>query len=608
MKNRPFDPPPSREPSTQPRGMAARCRALLESRAAPWLGLLILVVLSGPALFVGWLHDDFIHRQMLSGPDPDLRRQADDLYCFSGGPAGLAPPAADPWWRSAQMTTCFFRPLSSLTLALDHQVFASQPLLAHLHGLLWFLVLLGGVYRLAALLFDRPTARLALFIYGVSGFSGTPVAWLAARHTLVSAALSTWGLVVYLRGRSPARGLAAGPGLSLVSAALLGGEGALGGLGYVIAYELGVARDTRPRRLLHAGFAALIGAAYLGLYAGAKYGAAHSGAYLDPLRHPVDFGLALPGRLLCLVGEAVLGVPSVLYSFTPQRALLAALGALGAALVVGAYLRLPAEVRAQQSRRIAFLAGGALLGAIPAAAAAMGGRVLMLPGVGLVLLFAAVLRRAPVTEGATRATRWGRVATLGLALGVLVLNPLSRLAQLRLLTHAAQAEQALTAVSQLSSCAAASHFLLIGTNEFTVAMYGPYLFPLLAPPRTWHQLTVARAEVVLERLDDRRLRLRSDGETPLLSGFLYSLYRAPEEALGVASRTTLRFSAHASGVIHVEALSSGDPSVLRLELPSSLDDPRYCWLRYDGRALQALTPPPVGAALRIPYVRGPMSF
>lgn len=582
-----------------------RLRRLLGGRAAPWLALAVVALLSAPALGVGWLHDDLIQRQMLVGDDPALRRQDHDLYCFSGGPAAAPAPASDPWWRSARMTTCFLRPLSSLSIALDHRLFPQRPALAHLQGLLWFLLLLLGIRRLAAALFDERTAALALLIYGVAGFSGTPVAWIAARHTIISAALSTWGLVAYLRGRERRRPLWIALGAAGLALALLGGEGALAGLGFVAAYELCGARDAPRRRLLRAGASALGGGAYLSLYGRARYGAAFSGAYLDPLRHPGDFLLALPGRLLCLAGEAVLGVPSALYSFTPHKAALAALGALAVALVLGALRQGTAEARARRAGRLAFLGLGALLGAVPAAAAAMGGRVLMAPGVGLAILFAAALlpEEAP---GEARAARLPRLAAAGLALGVLLLSPLSRLGQTRVLAHTTESEAALREVRQLGGCAESSHYLLIGSNEFTVAMYGPYVLPGLAPPRTWHQLTAAQGDVELERVDGRTLRLR--GQRPLLGGFLYALFRAPGEALGPGSRGELRLGPGAAGAIEVEALQGGEPTALRVELPAALEDRRYCWLRYDGRLLQPLTLPPAGARTVVPYVRGPMSY
>ena len=568
----------------------------------------MIALLSVPGLSVGWLHDDFIHRQMLSGSYAELRRDSDELYCFSGGPRSRQPSQFEPWWRSPQQTTCFFRPLSSLSAALDHRLFAEHPMLAHLHGLLWFFSLCAAVYFLARKLFSPATATLALLLYGVSGYSATPIAWVASRHTIVSAALSVFGLVAYVHGRKTGQTSAILGGYALLAAALLGGEGALGGLGYVVAYELFVARDTF--RLRHGSVSVLIAAAYVGFYVRSGYGAAHSGAYLDPLHHPKDFLLALPGRLLCLTGEAVFGIPSVLWSLTDQHLLLAAIGLVGVALFAMA-LRLgtPASDTVRRST-LAFLLCGALLGAIPAAAAVMGGRVLMLPGVGLAISFAAVL--LPETEGVSslsgRKRTMARSFSAALALGLLLANPLARLAQLRLLAQLARSEQTLRAVGQLQGCEAAQEYLFIGTNEFTTGLYGPYLLPVLAAPKRWHQLTLASSDVQVERLDARTLRLTATDHRPLLGGLLYALYRSPHEGLGPGSVLPLDEQHAESGIVHIEQAGSQGPTALRFELPVDLDDRRYCWLRYDGKQLLSVKLPAILGRSVIPYSAGPLAF
>lgn len=551
-----------------------------------WIAFAVLVLLSVPALGIGWLHDDFIQREMLTGSSADLPRGVSELYCFAGGPDALAGSRWEAWWRSPQLTTCFFRPLSSLTLALDHRL--GQPLLAHLHGLLWLLAACAGVAALAWILFGPSVAALAALIYGVSSYTSSPVAWVAARHAAVSAALVAWGLCAYVRSRRQSR--SARLGLAVLTLALLGGEGALGGLGFAVAYELLAARDTRRVRALHIAAAAALGAAYVLWYARSGYGTAGAGAYLDPLHHTGEFLAALPGRLLCLIGEAVLGAPSTLWSFSSRQLLLCGAGALGLLLALAALRGSPRAADPEQLRILHFLGVGALLCAIPAAAAILGGRVLLVPGIGLSIVFAAALTPRPASN-----------AAIALAVGLLLLGPLARLAQIFAMRRIATAEQQLSR-SALTGCEGAAHYLLLGTDEFSVAMYAPYLLAPRLGQKSWQQLTLASADIEVSRPDARMLRLRASSGH-LLSGLPYTMNRPQRSALTSGMQLPI-----AAGTIHIEAAEPAAISALRIELPVAAEDRRFCWLRYDGQQLIPLALPPVGGALRVPHVRGPMAF
>lgn len=558
-----------------------------------WIAFAVIVLLSVPALGIGWLHDDFIQREMLTGSAAGLSRGPDELYCFAGGPRGLAGSRWEVWWRSPQLTACFFRPLSSLTLALDHRL--GQPLLAHLHGLLWLLLACAGVTALAWSLLGPALAARAGLIYGISSYTSSLVAWVAARHAAVSAALVAWGLWLYVRSRRQER--AAMLGLALLCLALLGGEGALGGLGFAVAYELLAARGARRVRGLHAAAAAALGVFYVLWYARSGYGTAGAGAYLDPLHHTGEFLAALPGRLLCLLGEAVLGAPSALWSFSSHQLLLSGVGALGLILVLAALRQAQRAAAPEALRILRFLGLGALLSAIPAAAALLGGRVLLVPGIGLSILFAAALP--------TQGPRSAPAAAVALALGVLLLSPLSRLAQILTLRRIAAAEQQLGR-SPLAGCENARHYLLLGTDEFSVAMYAPYLLASRLGQKSWQQLTLASGDIEVSRPDRRTLRLSGSGGH-LLSGLLYTINRPPRSPLTAGMQLPIPGSP-VDIQVRIESAQPTAVSALRVELPVAADDRGFCWLRYDGKQLIPLALPEVGGELRIPHVRGPMAF
>src|SRR5690606_1135208 len=92
-----------------------------------------------------------------------------------------------PWWTSDALRMRFFRPLSSLDLAVDHLWLDRGGFLSHLHGLLWHMALLFVAHRLLSRLFDQTTAHFATALYAVAGWHTMPLAFVAARHATVTA-------------------------------------------------------------------------------------------------------------------------------------------------------------------------------------------------------------------------------------------------------------------------------------------------------------------------------------------------------------------------------------------------------------------------------------
>lgn len=573
-----------------------------------WLLLVALLILcvNLPPLFSGWLSDDFIHRDMLTTDSASAHRELTDVYCFKGGPHELRWEKWRPWWQSADFRLCYFRPLASLSLAFDHLVLAQHPLLSHLHGLLWFLLSCGAVYVLGARLLDPRTAMLACLFYGVSSFSCSAVAWIAARHTLVSTALSAVGLTVYVLARLDAR---AGRsrralfGLGLMALAALGGEGALGGFGFVVAHALFLSRDSYRTRL---GFAAAACAFPLGFvifYARAGYGVTGSAVYLDPVHHPVEFLTALPGRLAALFAEAALGLPADLWQLPALRPILVVVGLFGLLLLFVSFALRDAASDEDGVRAARFLGLGALLAAIPATAAILGGRVVLLPGVGLAIVLASAISpwsRARRSQSGARATVV-RLAILILAIGMFVVNPLSRAMQV-LKIRETQAGQQRLAASTLAGCEGAEHYFIIGPNELLLGIYGPYLLQHRIESQRWHPLTIATGDVELSRPTDRTLRLRARNRA-LLGGLSYGLSRPARQPI----ESGAAFPVGEAGLVVEESSADGVRSLL-LSLPRSANDRRYCWLRYDGAALVSTPLPELGDQRTIPYVRGPVIF
>jgi hypothetical protein len=89
---------------------------------------------------------------------------------------------------------------------------------------------------------------------------------------------------------------------------LLSAEAGVATLGFLLAYELALAKDRARTRMLAVVPALSIIVAWQLLYKYLDYGAFGSGGYIDPVDEPLAFLLALPGRygsLLATVGVAL---------------------------------------------------------------------------------------------------------------------------------------------------------------------------------------------------------------------------------------------------------------------------------------------------------------
>jgi hypothetical protein len=566
-----------------------------------WIVLGIIALVSVSALRVGWVHDDVMHRAMLAGSLPPVARELDEAYCFVGGPKDYPSPPWRLWWQEHAARICFFRPLASLTLAADHMVLRDSPLAAHLHGFVWFLAACIAVYVLARRLFDARTGAAACLVYGVSSFAGTALSWVAARHALVSAALSAVGLAVYVLGREDLRMRRSVAGLALLTFALTGGEGALGGFGFLVAYEIFRARGSAATRLGFAAAGSAISLAFVIWYVKSGYGTSGVSGYLDPMHGPLDFIIELPGRLVALAGDAIFGVPSEAWLLFNARTVLFVAGAVAILFVLGTVTLVPMQLEQGTKRSLRFLLVGAVLAALPAAAAILGGRVLLLPGVGLsIVLVASLLPRWRLASALPRNRRYAARALCGAVLaGIFVFNPALRIARDLHLHKVELAEQRL-AMSTLEGCEAADRFLVLGNNEFAVSLYAPYLLAKQIGARRWTYVTNADDALLLERTDEHTLRVSTD-KGNAIAGLSFELARPDRSPFSSDVGISLDGPS-----IHVEESSDLGVKAFRIDNPHSFDDPSLCWLRFDGERLVRTLIPEVGKRMTLEYHAGVM--
>jgi hypothetical protein len=279
-----------------------------------------------------------------------------------------------------------FRPLTALTHWIDFQLWPGSPAVMHLHSVLWYLVLVaaaGALYR--RVLGAGWIAGFAAVIYAVDNNHGLLVEWIANRNALVAASFGVIALILHDRARAEGRPLLEALSALCLALALLGGEVALGIVGYFLGHALFLDRARGRSRLVGLAPHGLVLIAWVVVYRLGGFGARGSGMYVDPGRSPLAFLRAAASNVPLLLQSELGGPAPDALVFVPHPSpliLAAAVAIVAVALVAMWPLRGDARAR--------FFLTGALLSTLPAAATFPAGRLMILPGVGLLGLIAMV--------------------------------------------------------------------------------------------------------------------------------------------------------------------------------------------------------------------------
>jgi hypothetical protein len=569
------------------------------------------VALALPSLRVGFVADDysFIQRLEHESPPPIW-----SLYEFATGEPGQRAQVmssrwvAFPWWIGSDFKVRFLRPLASGLFALDHALFGQAPLGYHVHSLLWYALLLAAAGAFLRAVCSPPVWQIAFLLFALSAGHAESAAWISSRHMLVASAPALFGLVALIARRE--RGFRRGLPLGLLGMllGLLGSEAALSVICYWLAYEALVAPEgaqtplSRVQRLaLPLGCVAL----YAALYKWLGYGAAGSAAYLDPVSAPRAYWSALPGRLAMLLGEAFGGLPANLSLTTlPGPGI-----ALGVAFALGIALGLRSiwpRVEPAERRALLWLSCGAALAMVANAGAFLGSRLLLMPGLGLFVVVATLVRhgwQAAASAVATWARR-GLLACLllvhavwapfGLWLNCYLLEQLGR--------QSAAVDESLDAhFTELRAQAKQPPkvFILAASDPFA-GFYTAAVRAARVPGSTgqWSILSMARGTHHIERTGPGELTIHS--ELGLLRSTFEGLFRANNRPFAVGERAALE-----DAFVTVLAVQHGHPTAISLTLSrGSFDDAAVCLLAW--RASQLV---PVHLALHekltIPWSPGP---
>lgn len=253
------------------------------SAAAILAALTVGAVALTPAVRAPHGIDDRLHAAMLDGVYPGAPAPW-NLYDFVSDESreAMHELGALPWWASPEIELRFLRPLASLTIALDDALFDRAALPAHLHSLLWWAVAVLGASALYRRTLPRAVAAVATIVFALAPCHAMPVAWIAARASLISLAFGTLGLAKYLDWRREGRGRDAALATLAFSLCVAAGEQSVGIFAYVLVIEWQRRDDTKGERIRGLVPAMLPPIAYAIAWFSLDYGTRGFGLYGAP--------------------------------------------------------------------------------------------------------------------------------------------------------------------------------------------------------------------------------------------------------------------------------------------------------------------------------------
>jgi hypothetical protein len=561
------------------------------------------LLLALPALSVGLFSDDYAligyleHRFAYNPPWWDL-------YRFAPNDAGSLRAMRDsgylPWWSAPRLGLHLVRPLPSALLALDHALFGHGALGWHVHSLLWYAVLLVSVVALFRRVLAPATASLASLVFAVSGVNVFPYAWPSARYGLLVAAFSAIGIAAHVRARrdawTPGRWLAP----AALLAAMLCGEGALGGVAFAVAYDLfGPAGEGARRiaeRVRRALPLALMALAYLVTYALIGGGARDSGGYLSPLSDPAGFLSVAATRFPVLLANALLGIPAEASTLGFATALAVA-GVVATALFALLWRACAPLAEDDERAAVGWLTVGVLASIATGVGGFPGARELIVANLGIAPIVAIVLRHG-FEAGPLALVR--RASASGLVLTQLVFGPLVQLANIAGMSTAARGTEAVAGAIVREIHGSSRAFLLVSSDPM-VAMYAPAMLAVegYGRPDCWGWISGSPHDVTIARTASSSFSLRLAHGAFLRTSF-EQLFRDPRLPFSVGDTFPI-----CGASVRIASVEAGLPARLEVTADGDLDAPTTPWLAWDAGQLKSVVFPPVGQESTIHWAVGP---
>lgn len=566
-----------------------------------WPAWLAAVLLALPALGVGAFSDDFVRHLLLEERIPGFAHDWTELYDFTRGEAisGLIARGYVPWQAHPELSMRFFRPLSSLVVALDHAVFGRAEVPGVLLNIAWFLAMFWLVTALHKRLLPSGPRRLAALIYALASAHAMNLAWVSTRHLMIGAVFTFLAVYLHLLGRQGAptqvRWWYRPASLVALVLGMLSSESFLGGTVFIGCYELFERTEAWRTRLAQVAPTLVLSTLYLLGYGLFGYGPRHSGLYISPFADLSAFLLAVLERWPVLLGELGGAFPSALWvTLREARPALVAFGVVVVALI--AALSITAPFDEAERRRLRFLASAAALSCLPMVGGVINGRMLVIPMLGSSAVVAWCIHRQWRREQ-HGARRWlVKLGAGALAVLHLGLAPLVHLGMTKTMSDLAKGQRRLAETFDDRACKDGDVALLLTASDPSLSLSGGASLAYFRP-----ELALRVHEMHVLSLAPHPLRVTREASTTLLLEVLDLPRRSNafehlfnDEPIEAGYRVTY-------GKLGAEVLSAaaGLPIRVRFRIPE-----RSCLLMLKGGRLESTRPPAVGEQLSVRYEPG----
>lgn len=357
-------------------------------------GILFATLIALPTIFSGWFLDDWTHRSAILHRIPI--HDADPLSLFTFGEGDRDRVLARTqfgygWWTAPDLRLKFLRPLSAWTHLFDEHVLGPHAELHHLQSLCWQALGILAAGLLFRRLLSRKTADIATLLYAIDESHWTATSWLSNRNAWVSIVPAMFGLWAWLKAEQEKWPLGHVLAPLLFALGLCGGETALGILAIWLCISLGRQKIPLLNRLLTVLPLLMVTLAWAIYYRLHHYGAASSGAYLDPATDPLRYLSYAIHRVPSLAGALVASLPVEIQPMLPLPGMIAMalLGAWVTWLLLRALAR--ADLHVEDRAHLWPLAIGGFLALFPPAATWPAQRTLLAPSLVCAALVAMIL-------------------------------------------------------------------------------------------------------------------------------------------------------------------------------------------------------------------------
>jgi hypothetical protein len=587
------------------RGALSRLKTLLQTRRLPLIAAVLSVVLSLPAIDVGWIIDDYYHRAVLL-ERPKFRAivgSPSEMFRFFRGDPERTRKAMDlglfPWWTDPYVKAEFLQALTVLTHRFDYALWPDSPRLMHAHNLFW----LGTAVAAVAAFYRRMlgatwVAGAAALLFALDDARGATAGFIANRNVLIAATFGVSALILHDRWRRDGSRLSALLAPVLLSGALFAKEEGIGTCAYLASYGLFADRAGRWRGLLALLPYAVVVVTWRALRASWGYGVGHLGLYIDPLSEPDRFALAAVERApILLLGQWTPFFADYVIVFRgPAFPIL-----LGVAIAFLGLLLFTMAPLLRRDRLARFWAAGMLFATVPVCATLPMDRLLTFVGIGAFGLLAQFWAFVFGDRGDRPSSRWWIVPAKVMA-GFLVvvhaiLGPITLVYRAGNPLGPAWVEHRLYVGTPLGADVGDRTLVIVNAPSPVHASYLIFREELSGRPvpKYTRALAPMMPRVTIRRIDTQTLEIRPT--RGYLDMVLDQVFRNERHPLALGERVEL------PGMTAkvVSLTSDGRPATVAFRFDVPLESPTLRWLCFRGNRFEPFTPPAVGQEIEIPF-------